>query len=243
MIAKHLLVLVASLCCTDNHFINASSVSSSSSTENNVLSDVIHLLFHKWVKAHNKEYTSKEEYSKSLQTWMKNHEYIERHNNQYPPPSYTLGHNQFSDLTEEEYHQRNFLHKFNPGFVSLSKTKSNLRGNNVAAAIPSLSGVDMSDESITMMKRRKLHSIKDVENGDDDPLPESVNWVTDGAVTSVKNQGLCGACWAFSAVAAIEGARMVETRKRGIQNVTLVSLSEQQLLDCDHTDHSCFGGL
>ncbi|GAB4860546.1 hypothetical protein Ancab_035707 [Ancistrocladus abbreviatus] len=68
-------------------------------------------------------------------------------------------------------------------------------------------------------------------------LPASIDWRAKGAVTPVKDQGQCGSCWTFSTVAAVEGINQIKTKK-------LVSLSEQELVDCDRDQNQgCNGGL
>jgi KDEL-tailed cysteine endopeptidase len=64
-------------------------------------------------------------------------------------------------------------------------------------------------------------------------LLETVDWRS--KMNSVKNQGHCGSCWAFSAVQTIEGHHTIKTGKKQ-------TFSEQQLVDCVYSRTGCDGG-
>ncbi|KAJ4981757.1 hypothetical protein NE237_032594 [Protea cynaroides] len=63
----------------------------------------------------------------------------------------------------------------------------------------------------------------------------SLDWRKKGVVTAVKDQGGCGSCWAFSSTGAIESINAIVTKD-------LISLSEQELVNCDSTNEGCEGG-
>ena len=75
-------------------------------------------------------------------------------------------------------------------------------------------------------------SADSVEVGD---LPASVDWRSKGAVSKVKNQGQCGSCWTFATTGVLESFYF-------INHGTLLSFSEQQIVDCDTNSSNCNGG-
>jgi hypothetical protein len=67
--------------------------------------------------------------------------------------------------------------------------------------------------------------------------PDSIDWRQKGAVSSVKDQGSCGSCWAFATIGAMEGINAIKTGQ-------LLSLSVQELIDCDRNyNQGCDGGF
>lgn len=117
---------------------------------------------------------------------------------------YRLAVNNFTDLSQDEYH------RLYNGFIERNTARS--------------SGQEELMLNLTEAQLRQS-------------LPRMVDWTQQGVVTPVKNQGSCGSCWTFSAVAAIESHLAIQTGQ-------LQSLSEQNLLDCAvYGNNGCAGGL
>ncbi|XP_069484925.1 cathepsin S-like [Ambystoma mexicanum] len=67
-------------------------------------------------------------------------------------------------------------------------------------------------------------------------IPKDVDWRKENCVTTPKNQGICGSCWAFATVGTLESRYCIKHKQ-------LLNMSEQQLVDCDQNDEGCCGGF
>lgn len=158
--------------------------------------------FHRWMEKHDKSYPTVDEKLRRFEVYRRNVEHIEA-TNRDGGLSYTLGENQFTDLTSEE-----FLAMYTGRFV-----------------VPGETGEVEDGEMVITTRAGDVAEGHTVHGNNLSAVPESVDWRAMGAVTPVKNQGQCGSCWAFAAVAAVESAHRIKTGE-------LVSLSEQELVDC-----------
>ncbi|CAN8258777.1 unnamed protein product [Cochlearia groenlandica] len=105
---------------------------------------------------------------------------------------------------------------------------------------------DLTDDEFRLVylsRKKKMERNKDSVKGEKylyregDILPDEIDWRQRGAVAPIKTQGKCGSSWAFSAIGAVEGINQIKTGE-------LISLSEQELVDCDRGyNDGCDGGL
>ncbi|ELR20475.1 cathepsin L, putative [Acanthamoeba castellanii str. Neff] len=134
--------------------------------------------FTDWVVAHNKTYVNPE-LAHRWNVWRENYRFIEEHNRQNH--SYSLGMNQFGDLTFDDY----------KALYTVTMPPFNASDFDDVYATPTEANATEAAANSSGLARRH---------------PVSLDWRIWGAVQAVKNQGSCGSCYAFSAIGALETA-------------------------------------
>jgi len=116
--------------------------------------------------------------------------------------------------------------------------KFNAANENVKFALnkfADLTSVEFKTLHASSMLVEDVSSLEVADLPELDALPASVDWRAKGAVTKVKNQGQCGSCWTFATTGVLESFYFINNGK-------LISLSEQQIVDCDTDSMGCDGG-
>lgn len=194
------------------------------SDENELTSEDTSPDFEDFQTINNRRYKNREERRFRLRMYQETDNYIKKCNGD-KSLGWKVGHNQFSDMTDDE--MKAIVNERTTAEDSDSNEDSD--DNNVVQASASLLS---NDRRLTAVSLPSSYKNKVVSRKGSPTL------------SPIRNQRTCGACWAFAMIGAIENALIVKratTDAKGNKVYPLIDLSEQQLIDCTNKNKGVVG--
>lgn len=161
--------------------------------------------YSRWLREHGKLYATPAEYNYRLRVFHSQTLYVDQINREYEAAAAVSG----QVLTGPMFEMNGF------GDLTVEEFKVRYTGG---APLP-------ADE---VLESESTSLIEDNQQLAASNLGQSYN-------INIKNQGSCGSCWAFAAVAALEKFHFDKTKSR-------VDFSQQELVDCETGSSGCNGG-
>jgi len=149
----------------------------------------------------------------------------------------------FSHKYQKTFHHDEFQSRYQIFKHNMDVVRdNNAQNNGMILAINKFA--DLSSQEFNKLfkglKKVTISAANNVEYEGQVSAPDNFSWVTQGAVTGIKNQQQCGSCWSFSTTGSMEGCHYLNSNPK-----QLVGLSEQNLMDCSDSygNEGCNGGL
>jgi len=136
--------------------------------------------FENWLSDFKIEVRDDNHLAHMFSNWVDNNKYIETVNS--ANLSYTLGHNQFSGMNQDEF----------SAYMRFKQNAEDIQ-----------SGAFLRGSTVPFMEQDMILDLN--------ALPESIDWRTKNVVNPIKDQEQCGSCWAFSGTSTVESMVAIKT--------------------------------
>lgn len=199
-----------------------------------------------WHYLHNRQYKFDSiEGLKRYEIFKNNFNIVKKHNTK-SDKNYSLGLNNFADMTTQEFKEKYLL--TNGKLFSQIKKLEIPVNQDIKIDIKNFWDMNLSEKDedayleLFLENKKNLFDFKSNLTGSPNLQKDkidfhNIDWTERAQLhRKVENQKHCGSCWAFSTIQSIQAAYTIKTGN-------YITLSKQELVDCDSSSKGCNGGL